>query len=258
MNFFWENGYLHIKSFFDKQKILSVKKDIDFVFANYCDLEFSDKLIFDLFQKDFESFHGCAKLCQNLISLAALQCDENIINLLKNIGLRSPVINTRPLLSISSPYTSSKDIYWKVPSHQDWPSMQGSLNGITCWIPLVNIDKEIGSLQILPKSHLFGCLEHQDCGVPFIKDDFENWISVEMEVGDILLFNTLTIHKSGVNIKEDAIRWSAHFRYDDFQENSFIKRKYPRHRIDKRKEGILYPNFPNENEMRFYIDSFNI
>ena len=45
------------------------------------------------------------------------------------------------------------------PWHQDWLSMQGSLNSVVIWLPLVNIDEKIGGISILEGSHKFGLIE---------------------------------------------------------------------------------------------------
>lgn len=248
--FFWKNGYFLFKSLFKKEKINDIKNEINFIFSNYCQKEYSEQIIFNLFQNDFQGFIGCANICQNLINLSKMQGDIEIIESLKSLGLNFPTINTRPLISISSHRTAKGEANWKVPAHQDWPSVQGSLNGVTCWVPLVDIDEELGPLEVLPKSHLLGFIDHEETmGVPSISKQFEEWLPVPMEVGDALFFNPFTIHRSGNNRSQDRIRWSMHFRYNDALESTFIERKYPRHRIDTRKPGILYPDFPTSQEM---------
>jgi len=47
-----------------------------------------------------------------------------------------------------------------------------------------------------------------------------------MKVGDIAIFSTKLVHKSG-DILDDSIRWSCHFRYTDMLEEDFIGRGYP-------------------------------
>ncbi len=73
-----------------------------------------------------------------------------------------------------------------------------------------------------------------------------------MEQGDALFMNSFLVHRSGTNVT-DRIRLSMHFRYNDASESTFISRKYPRHRIDRRKEGILFPGFPTEGEMNEFL-----
>ena len=47
-----------------------------------------------------------------------------------------------------------------------------------------------------------------------------------MKVGDVAIFSTLLVHKSGP-ILDDSIRWSCHFRYTDMLELNFIERGFP-------------------------------
>lgn len=253
-----EQGFDYTTGLFCRSTIDKIICDIKKVFDTYCNhnLSFEDKLKY-LFKNDFQGFVGCANSCQYLPSLFSLASSELLLNKLKSLGVLFPIINTRPLLSFSSKHTSVHDNYWKVPSHQDWLSMQGSINGITCWIPLVDVSREMGALQICPKSHLLGKLPHEDNGVPYIEKFDGDFQDFPMHAGDALFFNTFTVHRSGNNIS-DKIRISAHFRYDDCVEKTFIERKYPRHRIEKRKEGDLYPDFPSKEQIANYFSSCHI
>ena len=46
--------------------------------------------------------------------------------------------------------------YFGLTSHQDYWSVQGSLDGVVVWIPLVDVDKEIFPLEVAPQLHLRG------------------------------------------------------------------------------------------------------
>ena len=252
---FIKEGFVLVKNFFNKKEIEIIKSDIEEVFKIYYG-ESKDISIMKLFKKDFDGFHGCAKACQNLISLNKMATNKKIINLLKKIGLKFPSINTRPLISFSSKNTAKKETNWKVPAHQDWPSVQGSLNGVTCWIPLVNINESLGYLEIAKKSHKKGYIHHKIDGVPVLENNQiknEIFTPIKMKMGDILVFNSFTIHRSGVNKTNNKIRLTTHFRYNDLEEETFIKRKFPNQRIDTFKEEILYPNFPSEKEINLFL-----
>ena len=241
-------GYHLEKQIVPKEEIVLLRNQMIKVFRVYTkdeETEFN-KLIIDLFRQDTDGFVGCANICQNMIEVCKLSLDQRIIDLVQQLGLKWPSINTRPLVSFSSPLTSKNENYWKVPAHQDWPSTQGSINGLTCWMPLVDVDTDLGPLEISPRTHLQGYLEHDDKGVPYLTDKEHEFVAVKMECGDALFFSNFTIHRSGIN-KSDRIRWSMHFRYNDILEPTFVNRKFPRHRIDRRKEGILIPGFPSSD-----------
>jgi ectoine hydroxylase-related dioxygenase (phytanoyl-CoA dioxygenase family) len=100
----------------------------------------------------------------------------------------------------------------------------------------------MGYLEIIPKSHLKGALKQKDNTLLHNETfDEKDFIKIKMNKGDVLFFSTFLIHKSGNNTSE-KIRLTTHIRYDDAKEKSFIKRKYPHHRIDKRADGILFPD----------------
>jgi len=227
-----EAGYRLEKKFFSHKKIKLIKNDMEKIFSHF-DSESGDvdKKIIRIFEKNFDAFIGCSHLCQKLPSVYALASDSRIIKYLKKIGLSFPVMNTKPLVSFSSKKTSKSEFYWKVPAHQDFASNLGSDNGVTCWIPLVNINHKLGPLEIAPYSQNYGLLEHHGTPPILINSDFK-FVSMPMNIGDVLFFNTKTVHKSGVNLTDDEIRWSLHFRYNDADDVSFVEKNYPRNRTN--------------------------
>ena len=249
-------GYHLERGLFPKADIVDLRTKMVSVFQTYAkdnQTEFN-QLIANIFRDDRDGFIGCANVCQNLIELCRLSVDDRLISTLNRLGLEFPMVNTRPLVSFSSRATASNDNYWRVPAHQDWPSTQGSINGLTCWTPLVDVGDLLGPLEVVPGSHLDGLLDHEDDGVPKLVGETMNFLPIPMEIGDALFFSNFTIHRSGLN-QSDLIRWTAHFRYNDVRESTFVERKFPRHRIDKRKEGILYPGFPSKEQINVAFGS---
>ena len=251
-----KKGYHLSKSLIPLDVIQEIIHEIDNVFSVYTNSKDDlDGKIMKLFKDDFAGFYGCAQVCQNLMSVTRLSVCDTIQSELKKLGLSSPSINTRPLIHFSSKHTAKSNSNWKLPAHQDWPSTQGSLNGVTCWIPLVQLDKELGPLEVNPGSHKLGYLDHEEIdGIPVINNMELQFESIQMELGDALFFSNFLIHRSGENTTDDRIRITTHFRYNDFEEPTFIDRKYPRHRVDKRKEGILFPGFPTAEQMTKVFD----
>ena len=250
------DGYLLIKNLFDSTAIDDLRNDMTSVFREYTkqNLEL-DQLAISLFSKDFEAYVGCCNICQNLPSLYSLSCNQIMLQSLSKVGINKCSINTKPLVSFSCISTAKDDNYWKVPAHQDWPSTQGSINAVTCWVPLVDVTDELGPLEVCPGSHKFGFLESHDNGVPILSNEVEsNFVLIHMNRGDALFFSNFLIHRSGTNKSAEKIRLTTHFRYDDYSDNTFIERKYPRHKIEKRKEGILFPGFPNKSQINAFFN----
>ena len=237
--FFNKYGYYIISNFFDKKTIDNIYNDaknidktqmLELNIINSKDIsneefENSMKILFD---KYFQIFIDCGKQCQHLVSLWKLSLDEKLINYLKILGIKKPNISTRPVLFSNSKHIAKNKINHTVPPHQDWASMQGSINSIVVWIPLIDINKDLGSIEIIPQSHKEGLLSKEKEGSFGLVENYEekDFISFDVKQGDIILFNSFLVHKSGNNIT-DNIRWSCHMRYNDLDDNSFIKRGYP-------------------------------
>ena len=129
--------------------------------------------------------------------------------------------------------------------------MQGSLNAIVVWVPLVDIPKDLGALEIVPQSHLFGLLDSVENDwyrtVEGTADD--QYISIDVKAGDALFFSAFLLHRSGDNVTE-SIRWSCHFRYNDLEEPTFIERKYPNPYTYKPEQELLTKDFPTREQVQ--------
>jgi len=266
MEFYTKNGYILCKNFFQMREVETILRDAkNIFFRQFVEKQYTnakvleeisdsafDKFLYQLFEEDLVCISNCGKQAQHLISLHALSLHKKIIELLHHIGLTSPVISTRPVLYFNHRKLSKQKIYYKVDAHQDWRSMQGSLNSVVIWLPLVDINKELGALEILPGSHLQGLrTDHIDngCGMVVLSDNEKSKLmSVEVQKGDVLLFSSFLIHQSGENITNSP-RWSCHFRYNDLDESSFITRKYSHPYIYKPIEELITPNFPATDDI---------
>jgi phytanoyl-CoA hydroxylase len=224
-----KNGYYLCDKFLQGKDLNEILFEIRSVFGTYIGREqATDSDVMRLFENDFDGFHACAHICQKLPSVYRFAGSRRVVAALTAGRMKFPTLNTKPLIAISSKKTASAEAYWKLPAHQDWASNLGSRNGVTIWIPLVDVSTEMGPLEVAPESHLLGALPHT--GTPPIlaatpADMF--WKSVPMKAGDALFLDTFVIHRSGTNVTEDRIRWSLQLRYNDISDPDFIKRKYP-------------------------------
>lgn len=272
IDFYKKNGYLILKNFFDPKEINNVLTDARNVFIKQFEqrkypasvtngtldvVQFNENM-YRLFAEDFECLTNCGKQVQHLISLHSLSLKKEIIELLLSVGLSTPVISTRPVMFFNHPRLAKQKVFHTVDSHQDWRSMQGSLNAVVIWVPLVDINKDLGALEILPGSHLHGLrTDHIENGFGMVKlsdEETRNLLSVEVNVGDALLFSSFLIHQSGQNIT-DKPRWSCHFRYNDLSESTFINRKFAHPYIYKPSEELITPNFPLGKDINSIFNS---
>lgn len=101
--------------------------------------------------------------------------------------------------------------------HQDWLYVQGSLETISCWVPLGDVPHEVGGLKILAGSHKAGILIPRPAKGPGGNvvpcDETLPWVASEYRAGDVLLFNALTVHGARPNHTPDRLRLSMDFRW---------------------------------------------
>lgn len=226
-----DDGYVIIKNFFTKEYINSIRKKSEEVFEiqfnrfNY-NGDFKENMI-KLFNEHEDIFINCGKIIQTgLIELYKLPIEDKVISLIKSLGLSFPNMCTRPVLFFNHPKLAKEEYYYKTPPHQDWTSMESSLDSLVLWVPLVDVNKENGSILIWPKSHKNGALPYKSIGGFASVEVKGEYLQPELEVGDVVVFSTFLIHSSG-EIKNNTIRWSCHFRYTNMLDDDFIKRGFP-------------------------------
>ena len=258
MDDYRENGYLLMKGFLDGREVDEVREEAKKIFTLQMERlgivdsedigedEFEQGM-FSLFEKDMAAFANCGKQAQHLISLHRLSLDERIVNQLEELGLEFPNISTRPVMYFNHERLAKKEVYWKLSAHQDWRSMQGSLDSMVVWIPLVDVDESLGALEIIPGSHKWGLLEAEMAdGYGQLEQEIADseMVSVEVEKGDALFFSSFLAHQSGTNVTEH-IRWSCHFRYNNLCEQTFVERGYPHPYLYQPQGDLITENFPS-------------
>lgn len=100
--------------------------------------------------------------------------------------------------------------------HQDHFYVGGTAELWTVWLPLGDCPAELGGLAVLPGSHRQGLLDHSGEGdakyVAAIPEDAA-WAFGDYACGDVIMFNSLTLHRAGPNLTADRLRLSADYRY---------------------------------------------
>ncbi len=88
---------------------------------------------------------------------------------------------------------------------------------LNMWLPLVDVNEHNGCLKLVRGSHRHGTVAAQ-------RNELGHWTPVEdvsrygtvaneaMQIGDVLIFNNLTLHASGNN-DSDHVRWNIDLRY---------------------------------------------
>ena len=105
------------------------------------------------------------------------------------------------------------------PAHQDFVHFQGSYETYTCWAPVSDCPIELGGLALLPGSHKKKMVfdHHFSLGAGGLSVDSDEmageWFTTDYEIGDSLIFPSLTVHRALPNLTEDRLRISLDNRY---------------------------------------------
>lgn len=256
---FWRDGYILVDGLLDPVEVARLREDAQDIFCRQivrlglaadkgAALAGFEAAMFELFRREPSVYMNCGKQVQHLVSLHRLGLDPRLIDLMQGLGLEAPAISTRPVLFFHHRETARHEAYWKTPAHQDWSSMQGSADSLVIWLPLTDMDDSLGPLEIIPGSHERGLRASTLTAGGFgqLLDESiasgESFVPVPMKAGDVLVFSSMLIHRSGDN-RSDRFRWSCNFRYNNLADDSFIGRGYPHAYIYQPIDRPLTPDF---------------
>lgn len=109
-------------------------------------------------------------------------------------------------------------------AHQDHHYLPGAAEVLTVWTPLGDCPIDLGVLAVLRRSNWLGLLQHTcDSSKKFAamgvreqqwKGEADlQWVAGDMRLGDVLIFDSHTVHKALPNKTEDCMRLSLDNRY---------------------------------------------
>ena len=126
-----------------------------------------------------------------------------------------PVFNARPKL----PGQQLTVVPWHQDSGYFGTISENSLIP-TAWIPLVPVDVTNGCLQVVAGSHKLGVVSHhtenREGKFLEVMDELieeSQIVTCPMDIGDALVFNNLTLHRSLPHTTSEIIRWAIDIRY---------------------------------------------
>jgi ectoine hydroxylase-related dioxygenase (phytanoyl-CoA dioxygenase family) len=107
------------------------------------------------------------------------------------------------------------------PPHQDFPNNQGTASLTAAWLPVTPMVGAMGGLAVLRGSHRWGPLplaRHLGAGnrCAVVPDDMAEacrWVTTDYDLGDVLLFSSLTVHAALDNAHDMDLRLSVDYRY---------------------------------------------
>jgi hypothetical protein len=123
------------------------------------------------------------------------------------------LVHPRPELRLIFPNFDRGTIH----AHQDHTSVAGDEESFTAWIPLSDCPIVEGPLRILAGSHRFG--PQPTAGetgyIPQGIEQGDGWVGGDINLGDILLFHSLTVHEALPN-RSNQLRISLDFRFQSY------------------------------------------
>ncbi|HLZ98104.1 MAG TPA: phytanoyl-CoA dioxygenase family protein [Steroidobacteraceae bacterium] len=258
LDHFRRQGYVVVRDAFAGEDLARVTADIGGVIgrrARALGLEFADPVehrnfttvLTGLFRRDLDSYIATARQTQHLASVHRFGLSPPVMQIVAGLGLTVPALSTRPVIHYMADQLKIEGGYHKTPIHQDWRSVQGSLDGITIWLPLFDVGINDYPLEVIPGSHRRGLLPsvddafgHRVAAGEVDENEFE---PLTLHRGDAVFFSGFLVHRTGSTGGAD-VRIALSYRYNNCAEASFIARNFPSPYTYRPDMRLLQADFP--------------
>lgn len=148
----------------------------------------------------------------NLESFHTFAHHPSLLRLMKFLAGPELLVHPKPIGRLIFPNCERFVIH----AHQDHRSIDGDPESFTAWIPLHDCPVELGPLQIMERSHVFG-LQGTDSSTGIISGETArggDWAGGAISAGDVLIFHSLTVHSATPNVS-NLLRISMDCRFQD-------------------------------------------
>jgi hypothetical protein len=167
--------------------------------------------------------------------------ETKLLDIIRQMLSPAIEIHSRYILLMSMPNHQWHLAGW----HQDWYYNKGPESTLTIYAPLQKTDTENGSLLLALGEHQKGFIEHGDHQPgtkwhtlpPETINRFNRVAAAEVNVGDILIFNSLVPHTARVN-RSTHIRFVINLRYRDLSEPTFLENDWQVGDIQTAKQAL--------------------
>ena len=200
-----------------------------------------------LLRADVPAYISTARLTQNLPSVHRLLICDTVIKLSRDLGVELPVISTRPSIHFMTGDLKIPNGYHRSPAHQDWRSMQGSLDSLVFWIPTTPVKKNSNPMEFVPRSHLLGLLDTvEHIQTPTVSDPRttdDKFIPIPVEPGDIIFFSSFMVHRTSEE-DDGLVRIALSGRFNNAKEKTYVEHGYPTPYKYSYQTDLIYEGFP--------------
>jgi hypothetical protein len=219
-----DEGYLFFRGILDIHELTAIREDILGLAAQYQLVKPGTPLLEGIYSglplmesRKFET----SPLYREILELPRFNTfgQHPMLTLLFTGLLEDEIIEHRRRIGR---ITFPQSFHNTTPPHQDCFYIKGTPDTYTCWIPAGDCPAELGGLAVMPKTNqLASMINHEPMvgtgghGIPHEKcaELGEAWRTTDFQIGDLLLFHGLTVHKALDNRAEDRMRVSLEYRY---------------------------------------------
>jgi len=263
---FEESGWIGIRNFFDiESEILPIHRYVN----HLIDLKLEQQGLargegaagpmirsqdyLRLCKKDRAIGGEIYRACRHLCPLHQLTLKPELLALAKRL-MRTEFINFIPYTAMRIDTRGEEQYLF--PWHQDYPYIQGSIDGIVVWIPLFDLKPGDGGVSLIPGSHKPGLQRVELVDPDNLRKNGAHTIRIEnlqrfdamatvlprVGVGDAVIFHTLLVHRS-VPMQLGEVRWTTQIRYANFSHPDAVRRGWPGGMIEGSRFDTSHPDY---------------
>lgn len=251
------SGYYIARGVFQPERVRGIVNNIKRLFFNQMLIHGGDitsglrEAMAHLLRTDRQAYVATLTACARLIEVQDFLLDPAIRRYIWRVTHGNQFLSHPPVLNVMCPDLKIEGGYYGTVAHQDWPSLQGSLDAVVVWVPLGDADAGNFPLQVIPGSHKRGLLRGSPKGSvrEIYHVDESQFESLRVFAGDVVFMSAFTVHRTGMQGDLSAFRMSLSTRYENTSEPTFIERGHPSAQKRITQYGTLPENFPSTNHI---------
>lgn len=255
-----EKGWLKLENFFKPGAFDIFYQEFNFLLhqkipwhPKFCEIGIDDEALMWLFENDRDGLGAIYRSLRHLPSLQKLLLSDEVESVYRSLHPEVKIINLCPYTGTRLDFKGEGKYLFDW--HQDYHYIQLSMDSLVYWFPFTHLD-QTGGIEILEGSHKNGLLNakiidplnenkngaHTLSIAHNVRPDLYNHVKPNANIGDVILFSTLTVHKSQSQ-REKNYRVTTQFRLGNFGNEDAISRNWPVGLLEGRQFSMDHPEF---------------